>query len=149
MNTLRTETVYALPANMAPMSAAEIEAYARRIRAEALANLIFAGWTALKGAAVKLKTHLAQRRAIDELYSLDDQMLRDIGLSRSQIPAAVAGLIERPVIAPVNENVAAPGSPASCRAKPPDPPHGLRPSAGPALLPSSPLPERERHSPIR
>lgn len=104
MNTLRNQTAFGYPANLAPMSAAEIEAYARRIRAEALATLIVAGWNALKGAAVRVKTYLAEQRAIDELNALDDQMLRDIGLSRSQIPAAVAGLIERPVAKPVNEN---------------------------------------------
>lgn len=106
MTTLRNKTAFALPANQAPMSVAEIEAYARRIRAEAFASLIFAGWTALKGIGGRVKTYLAQQRALDELNALDDQMLRDIGLSRSQIPAAVAGLIERPVLTPVNENTA-------------------------------------------
>lgn len=107
MNTLRTQTAFAIPANLAPMSAAEIEAYARRIRAEAIANLIVGAWTALKGATTRFKAYLAQQRAMDELNGLDDTMLRDIGLSRSQIPAAVAGLIERPApVAHVNENVA-------------------------------------------
>lgn len=106
MNTLRTQTAFGYPANLAPLSAVEIEAYARRIRAEAIANLIFAGWTALKGAAAGLKTYFADQRAMAELGSLDDQMLRDIGLTRSQIPAAVAGLIERrAAVAAVNENV--------------------------------------------
>ncbi|WP_298726896.1 DUF1127 domain-containing protein [uncultured Ferrovibrio sp.] len=106
MNTLRNQTAFGYPANLAPLSAAEIEAYARRIRAEALASLIVAGWNALKGAVARYKAHLAERRAIEELNSLDDQMLRDIGLSRSQIPAAAAGLIERPAVKPVNENTA-------------------------------------------
>ncbi|MFN4309057.1 MAG: DUF1127 domain-containing protein [Ferrovibrio sp.] len=107
MNTLRNQTAFALPANLAPMSAAEIEAYARRIRAEAIANLIVGTWTALKGAVARVKSYLAQQRAMEELNNLDDIMLRDIGLSRSQIPAAVAGLIERPApVAHVNENVA-------------------------------------------
>ncbi|WP_341703498.1 DUF1127 domain-containing protein [Ferrovibrio sp.] len=105
MQTLRTETVYAFPANLAPLSPAEIEAYARRVRAETLARLIAAGWTRLTAIAGRFGTYLAQRRAIDELSALDDQMLRDIGLSRSEIPAAVAGLIERPILA-VNENQA-------------------------------------------
>lgn len=104
MNTLRNQTAFAFPANLAPLTPAEVEAYARRIRAEAIADLIFKGWVALKSVAGRAKAYLAQQRALAELQSLDDTMLRDIGLSRSQIPAAVAGLIERPVAAAVNEN---------------------------------------------
>lgn len=104
MNTLRNETVYALPANLAPLSAAEIEAYARRIRAEAVAKLVKTGLVNLKTLAARYKAHQQQRRAVEELNALDDQMLRDIGLSRSEIPAAVAGLIERPFAGAVNEN---------------------------------------------
>ncbi|MFC3677816.1 DUF1127 domain-containing protein [Ferrovibrio xuzhouensis] len=104
MNTLRNETVYAIPANLAPLSAAEIEAYARRIRAEAVAKLVRTGVANLKTLAVRFKARQQQRRAVEELNALDDQMLRDIGLSRSQIPAAVAGLIERPFAGAVNEN---------------------------------------------
>lgn len=104
MNTLRTQTAFAFPANLSPMTAAEVEAYARRIRAEAIADLIVAAWTALKGAGSRLQAFLATRSAIAELNNLDDAMLRDIGLNRSQIPAAVAGLIERPALGAVNEN---------------------------------------------
>jgi uncharacterized protein YjiS (DUF1127 family) len=104
MNTLRNQTAFAFPANLAPLTVAEVEAYARRIRAEAIADLIFKSWVALKSVAVRVKTRLEQQRALAELHSLDDAMLRDIGLSRSQIPAAVAGLIERPATAAVNEN---------------------------------------------
>lgn len=106
MNTLRNQTAFGYPANLAPMSAAEIEAYARRIRAEAIANLIVAAWNAVKTIGARVQAYLAEQRAVSELNALDDQMLRDIGLSRSQIPAAVAGLIERPVAQPVNENAA-------------------------------------------
>jgi len=108
MNTLRNQTAFGYPANLAPLSAVEIEAYARRIRAEALADLIGAGVAAIKRAAANVQTYLADQRAMAELNALDDQMLRDIGISRSQIPAAVAGLVERrSVAAAVNENVAA------------------------------------------
>ena len=107
MNTLRTQTAFGYPANLAPLSAVEIKAYARRIRAEAIANLIVAGFGTLKGLVAKVQAYLADQRAMAELNALDDQMLRDIGLSRSQIPAAVAGLIERrATVAAVNENVA-------------------------------------------
>jgi uncharacterized protein YjiS (DUF1127 family) len=104
MNTLRNQTAFAVPANLSPMTAAEIEAYARRIRAEAIADLIYKGWVALKTVTARVKAHLAEQRALAELNSLDDSMLRDIGLSRSQIPAAVAGLIARPAASAVNEN---------------------------------------------
>lgn len=104
MNTLRNQTAFAFPANLAPLTPAEIEAYARRIRAEAIADLIYKSWVALKSLATRAQAYLAQQRALNELNSLDDAMLRDIGLNRSQIPAAVAGLIARPVAAAVNEN---------------------------------------------
>ena len=106
MITLRNQTAFAVPANLTPMSQAEIEAYARRIRAEAIADLVYSAWIALKGAGARVKGYLAQQRALHELNSLDDAMLRDIGLNRSQIPAAVAGLIERPASLAVNENTA-------------------------------------------
>lgn len=106
MTTLRNQTAFAVPANLTPMSQAEIEAYARRIRAEAIADLVYSAWIALKGAGTRAKAYLAQQRALHELNSLDDAMLRDIGLNRSQIPAAVAGLIERPLTVAVNENTA-------------------------------------------
>jgi uncharacterized protein YjiS (DUF1127 family) len=104
MNTLRNQTAFAVPANLAPLTPAEIEAYARRIRAEAIADLVYNSWVALKSVATRVKAYLAQQRALNELNSLDDAMLRDIGLNRSQIPAAVAGLIARPAVAAVNEN---------------------------------------------
>jgi len=104
MTTLRNQTAFAVPANLTPMSQAEIEAYARRIRAEAIADLVYSAWVALKGTGARVKGYLAQQRAMHELNGLDDAMLRDIGLNRSQIPAAVAGLIERPVTVAVNEN---------------------------------------------
>lgn len=104
MTTLRNQTAFAFPANLAPLTPAEVEAYARRIRAEAIADLIYKAWVALKSVPARIKTYLVEQRALAELQSLDDTMLRDIGLSRSQIPAAVAGLIERPAATAVNEN---------------------------------------------
>jgi uncharacterized protein YjiS (DUF1127 family) len=40
--------------------------------------------------------HRQQSRAYDELMSLDDRALADIGVHRSQIPALVAGFDEAP-----------------------------------------------------
>ena len=42
-----------------------------------------------------LRTWRKRRIAIRELGALDDHTLKDIGLSRSQIPAVVEGLLDR------------------------------------------------------
>jgi uncharacterized protein YjiS (DUF1127 family) len=39
----------------------------------------------------KIKTYVENRRAVQELQSLSDQALSDIGLSRGQIRSAVLG----------------------------------------------------------
>lgn len=39
-----------------------------------------------------LAQHRQRRRAFDELMSLDDRALADIGIHRSQIPALIAGI---------------------------------------------------------
>lgn len=41
----------------------------------------------------KIKNFVAQRRAIVELEALDDRSLRDIGVSRAHIRAAIKGNI--------------------------------------------------------
>ena len=104
MFTPRPETAaYAYGARIAPLSTVEVEAEARRLRAAAVAQLAPKALQGLKFLAAKLQSWRAQRAAMDELYGLDDAMLRDIGLSRSQIPAAVSGDLVRPITAS-NEN---------------------------------------------
>ncbi len=41
----------------------------------------------------KLKKNAAERRAIRELNALDDRALRDLGISRANIRAAVSGMV--------------------------------------------------------
>jgi uncharacterized protein YjiS (DUF1127 family) len=50
------------------------------------AELLSARWEALVG-------HLVRRAAIATLRELDDHALRDIGLTRTEIEAAVYGLV--------------------------------------------------------
>ncbi|HEX6956959.1 MAG TPA: DUF1127 domain-containing protein [Ferrovibrio sp.] len=74
----------------------QLEMEARRMRARAIAAFLAGCWKALTAG-------LRRRAAEAELRSLDDRTLHDMGLSRSSIPAAVAGEIHRPA-APSNEN---------------------------------------------
>ena len=55
-------------------------------RASAFAQLLGACWEIIAG-------YFIRRSAIATLHELDDRALRDIGLSRSQIEAAVHGVI--------------------------------------------------------
>jgi uncharacterized protein YjiS (DUF1127 family) len=53
-----------------------------------------------------LVRHRQRRRAFDELMSLDDRALADIGIHRSQIPALIAGIapvagVDEPALGPV------------------------------------------------
>ena len=73
------------------------KARAEAQRAQQLPKIVFA---AARGLADRLDSlwlgfRAGQRRriAIGQLASLDDWMLRDIGLERSQIPAAVDGML--------------------------------------------------------
>lgn len=74
----------------------QLELEARRMRARAIAAFLVRAWDGLMSG-------LKRSAAEAELRSLDDRTLHDMGLSRSSIPAAVAGEIYRPA-APSNEN---------------------------------------------
>ena len=89
-----------------------LEREARRARARAIAQLLVRGWNALFGTRPVSKPHIVgnmigatlqhivflwhKAAAEAELRGLDDRTLHDMGLSRSDIPAAVAGEIYRP-----------------------------------------------------
>lgn len=94
---------FAYGARIAPLSTVEVELEARRLRALAVAQLAPKALEGIKSLFGKLNSWRAEKKAMDELFGLDDAMLRDIGLTRSQIPAAVAGTIYRPAAAS-NEN---------------------------------------------
>ena len=51
-------------------------------------SLVTAMLTAPKRLAAKIRAEMAARRTMQMLASLDDRMLRDIGIDRSQIPHA-------------------------------------------------------------
>jgi uncharacterized protein YjiS (DUF1127 family) len=69
----------------------ELTLQARRARAEAIGEL--AGIVAAKivGLAGKLAAWKHQRNAAAQLMQLDDRMLADIGIGRSEIQATIAG----------------------------------------------------------
>lgn len=48
------------------------------------------GW--MRNALLKADMTVAENRAIAELQKLDDRMLRDIGMSRFDIPSVVRGI---------------------------------------------------------
>lgn len=77
-----------------------LEADVRYQRAEAFAEVIYQV-TQFVGRLFaplteRLKAALARQAAMSELYGLDDRTLYDMGLTRSEIPAAVTGGIYRP-----------------------------------------------------
>jgi uncharacterized protein YjiS (DUF1127 family) len=65
-----------------------IERKARRERAIAVGNWISGGFARLVNA---IRAAHRRRLAIDELSALDNRMLADIGISRSEIRAVVTG----------------------------------------------------------
>lgn len=76
-------TYATLPAqNIPKVSAAEIEAIARRERAAFTAGLLKTAWSAV----VSLVARMGAPTPADELYALDDRALADIGIARHEIP---------------------------------------------------------------
>jgi uncharacterized protein YjiS (DUF1127 family) len=77
------------------MTPAEIELMARRMRAmilaDALATVIVATVRAVGWLARPLSVWWNRTQVYDELMSMDDRMLSDIGISRAEIPAVAAG----------------------------------------------------------
>jgi uncharacterized protein YjiS (DUF1127 family) len=80
----------------------------RQLQARAMAGALEAAFAGLlrgvsrpfEKAAGALGRARREGAAIRSLGALDDHILADIGITREQIPAAVAGLLERPTAAP-------------------------------------------------
>jgi len=88
-----------------------------RVMASTLTSLLEALLRPLGKLAAASGRALARAAAIRELGSLDDHLLRDIGIRRDDIPAAVAGLMARPPTAqpaPPRAVLKAVGQPAAC-----------------------------------
>ena len=58
----------------------------------ALQRFVFAVVAALRGTAAAWQRSRRRRKALRELESLNDPMLRDIGVHRSELPSLVAEL---------------------------------------------------------
>jgi len=70
-----------------------------RATASALNGLFRAVARPVKKLAVAYRRALREATAIRQLGALDDHLLRDIGIRRENIPAAVVGLMNRPAVA--------------------------------------------------
>jgi uncharacterized protein YjiS (DUF1127 family) len=82
--------------NFAPVDHVEITAAARRMQAEEMARLYRAIGRGFKAAfravVAPFKVWRDYQDTYSELASLDERMLADIGISRSDIPRVAAGL---------------------------------------------------------
>lgn len=76
----------------------EYQLLGRRLQAQAMASAITDAFRGLVWPFKKLAAAYArasrEAASIRQLSALDDHLLADLGISRSQIPAAVAGLLE-------------------------------------------------------
>ncbi len=83
-----------------PLSFAEIEADVRFQRADAIAEVIYQATRLAETGARKLFTWLQhgspRQAAMATLYGMDDRSLKDMGLTRGDIPSAVDGQVYRP-----------------------------------------------------
>ena len=70
-----------------------------RAMASALGDLFRAVVRPVKKLAAACGRALRKATAVRRLEALDDHLLRDIGIRRENIPAAVAGLMNRPAVA--------------------------------------------------
>lgn len=84
-----------------PVDTARIEAQARALRADETARLARAFGRYVVSSFRTLAASIVEARQMQRVYveltAFSDKELRDIGLSRSDIPAAVAGTLRRPV----------------------------------------------------
>ena len=87
---------------------AQLSTRARKIQAQTIASLVIRLISWLRRLIQAPSKHLQRRQAIDDLRSLDDHLLEDIGLRRTDIEMAVDGKLEsrqsRPLSVPGFDN---------------------------------------------
>ncbi len=97
-----------------PLTLEEFEAaqrLGRRLQARAMASALTGllrtlAWPFTRLAAGYMRAS-REAAAIRQLNALNDHLLADLGIRRSEIPAAVAGLVRRPAAAPTLSRVRA------------------------------------------
>lgn len=90
-------------------SAIRAENAARALQAAALVDFVWSIghdlWTSLATLTAKVRERRDHYLAIAELNGMDDRLLTDIGISRNDIDAAVAGEVRRGRRSVANENL--------------------------------------------
>ena len=87
----------------------EMHQKANKLRAKAFAqfaNLIASGVVALFAVIIKWSNSKFQNsRVMDQLYSMDDRALADIGITRGDIEGVLDGTLTRETFKPLVENI--------------------------------------------
>ena len=79
------------PSELADLDYFDAITRAHRARSEAVANAISGGFRAIGILVRRTITRISKRQhTVDELNALDDRMLRDIGITRGDIPFVAA-----------------------------------------------------------
>lgn len=94
------------------VEAAAYHRLAQARQAEIIANGIYAAWQAVArvagGAFRAARSQLERRRAYEELQAMDDRLLADMGLARSDLLLVISGRLRRePASGHANENIGA------------------------------------------
>ena len=88
----------------------KIQIEANRLRAQAFANVVGSLTSGIAklfaGIVTWVKVKSERSRVLNQLYSMDDRTLADIGLTRGDIHAIVNGTLKREPLQPVPANLA-------------------------------------------
>ena len=72
-----------------------LKAQAERERAAAFGKMFVSAAAGISSLVRKIAAYRSHRAAAAELMAMDDRMLADIGIGRSEIQATIAGRLER------------------------------------------------------